>query len=112
EPPMPIYTGQPVRPEINGPRVVGCTPGMPFLFRVPVAGVRPMSFSATGLPTGLTLNGDTGVISGTIRGAGTYTLDLSARNAKGAGSRQLAILCGDHKLALTPPMGWNSWNVW
>jgi len=24
----------------------------------------------------------------------------------------LTIVGGEHKLALTPPMGWNSWNVW
>ena len=27
-------------------------------------------------------------------------------------TRNLTIVGGTHKLALTPPMGWNSWNVW
>jgi len=34
---------------------------------------------------------------------------LGAKNAKGKVEKQLRIVCGD-RIALTPPMGWNSWN--
>ena len=34
------------------------------------------------------------------------------KNARGAATRELTIVGGQHKLALTPPMGWNSWNCW
>ena len=30
----------------------------------------------------------------------------------GSSSATLTIVGGEHQLALTPPMGWNSWNVW
>lgn len=36
---------------------------------------------------------------------------LKATNDKGSYERELRIVVGD-KLALTPPMGWNSWNCW
>jgi len=46
------------------------------------------SFSATGLPPGLSINPNTGVISGTIapRGAGTYTVTVSASDGTVVGS--------------------------
>jgi alpha-galactosidase len=33
-------------------------------------------------------------------------------SAHGKDSRELRIVAGDRTLALTPPMGWNSWNAW
>jgi hypothetical protein len=51
----------------------------------------PTSYSATGLPRGLTLNTGTGLISGSVSNAGTTTATIMATNAAGAGSRQLVI---------------------
>src|SRR4029079_19035936 len=31
---------------------------------------------------------------------------------KGNTTGQITIVGGDHMLALTPPIGWNSWNAW
>lgn len=101
----------PESPRINGPRVYGCRPGRDFLFRIPATGIRPMTFSAEGLPGGLKLDAGTGVISGRVRNAGTYPVLLSAANDKGMDRRSLKIEAGD-RIALTPPMGWNSWNCW
>jgi alpha-galactosidase len=97
------------KPRINGAKVVGCRPDHPFLFTIPVTGDRPMTFSAKGLPTGLTLDEKTGIISGTVQKRGNYVVRLRAKNARGSDDRELTIKCGD-QLALTPPMGWNSWN--
>ncbi len=99
-------------PAIHGPRIVGGTPGKPFLFLIPATGKGPLSFSAKGLPAGLSLNPGTGVIAGTVKVAGTYTVQISVKGSAGATSRKITIVGGEHKLALTPPMGWNSWNVW
>jgi hypothetical protein len=44
------------KPQINGAKVFGVRPGHPFLFSIVATGKRPMSFSATGLPQGLTLD--------------------------------------------------------
>jgi chitodextrinase len=45
----------------------------------------PTSFSATGLPAGLTLNPATGVVSGTVTG-GPYTSTIAATNSAGSSS--------------------------
>ena len=39
-------------------------------------------------------------------------VELTVENAQGKSSHKLTIVGGEHKLALTPPMGWNSWNCW
>lgn len=100
------------QPAIHGPRVTGATPGRPFLFRVPATGSPPLRFSAQGLPAGLALDAATGIISGKIESAGESVVQLSVRGPSGAARRELRIVAGKDALALTPPMGWNSWNVW
>ena len=95
-------------PRINGPKVHGCRPGNPFLFRIPATGERPMTFSAEGLPTSLKLDPATGIITGTAPARGEYQVTLRAKNTRGDASRPFKIVSGD-TLALTPPMGWNHW---
>lgn len=104
--------GQPIEPEIRGPRVVGTTPGRPFLFLIPAAGEPPLRYSATSLPAGLVLDEATGIISGSVAEEGEYSVEISVSNAHATASRTLKIIAGEHKLAQTPPMGWNSWNAW
>ncbi|WP_312089156.1 NPCBM/NEW2 domain-containing protein [Chryseobacterium sp.] len=98
------------KPKINSATVYGVRPGSPFLFRVAASGERPMTFSAKNLPQGLTIDSQTGIITGNINTKGTYEVVLSAKNAKGSVSKKLKIESGD-KIALTPTMGWNSWNA-
>lgn len=99
----------PATPRINGSTVTGVRPGSPFQYRIAATGDRPMTFTAKGLPAGLQLDNQTGIITGMLSTKGSYTVTLGAQNAKGKTTRQLRIVCGD-KVALTPPMGWNSWN--
>jgi alpha-galactosidase len=95
-------------PRINGPSVYGCRPGNPFLYRIPCQGIRPVNFSAEGLPEGLKLDPVTGIITGTAPPEGKYEILLEARNSSGKDKKSFIIEAGD-KLALTPPMGWNHW---
>jgi alpha-galactosidase len=101
----------PVAPRINHPRIVGVRPGSPLLFTVPASGARPMKFSARGLPAGLALDPETGIIAGRIedREKKTHRVAVAAENGEGRDERELRIVVGD-RIALTPPMGWNSWN--
>jgi hypothetical protein len=101
----------PATPRINGPSVSGLRPGAPYLYRIPVTGARPISYDATGLPPSLHLDKQTGIITGTLPQKGSYPVKLIARNKAGMTTRSLTIICGD-KIALTPAMGWNSWNCW
>ncbi|MBU0754612.1 MAG: putative Ig domain-containing protein [Planctomycetes bacterium] len=107
-----ILTPKPAAtPRINGARVFGVRPGSPFLFTVPATGERPITFSAEGLPDGLSLDTVSGRITGRINGAGEYNVTLTAGNALGEDRKPLKIMAGE-AIALTPPMGWNSWNCW
>ncbi|MGC8540398.1 MAG: putative Ig domain-containing protein [Phycisphaerae bacterium] len=106
-----IASGDPPEPEFHGPRVVGCTPGKPFLFKVPFTSKGSVTLSVNNLPEGLRMTDD-GIITGTVPHAGEYQVELSAGNARGKAARILKIISGEHKLALTPQMGWNSWNAY
>ncbi|HJV48042.1 MAG TPA: putative Ig domain-containing protein [Geothrix sp.] len=101
----------PASPRINGPAILGARPGRDFIFTVPVSGERPIRVAARGLPAGLRLDAATGIARGTTPAPGTYKVTFTATNAKGSAQRELEFAIGD-RLALTPPMGWNSWNVW
>ena len=97
-------------PRINAPYVYGARAGNPFLFTVPVSGEKPVRITAGNLPDGLTIDHRTGIISGKAFNAGTYKVPVVAENRYGSDSKELTIEIGD-KICLTPPMGWNSWNV-
>ncbi len=98
-------------PKLHGPRVYGERVGRPFLYRIPATGERPLRFQVESLPAGLSLDAATGIITGRIDTPGTWTVTLKATNDLGSDQRRLRIVIGD-TIALTPPMGWNSWNCW
>jgi alpha-galactosidase len=97
------------QPRINSAKTFGVRPGHPFLYTVAATGDRPMTFSASGLPAGLTLDPTTGRITGTLTTPGESVVTLAAKNALGTAERKLKIVCGP-TIGLTPAMGWNSWN--
>jgi alpha-galactosidase len=99
----------PATPRINGASVVGVHPNHPLLYTIAATGDRPMTFAVDGLPEGLSVDSKTGQISGAVATAGTYVVKLHATNSLGTADRDLRIQVGD-RIALTPPMGWNSWN--
>jgi alpha-galactosidase len=100
---------QPPEPRINGAMVVGIRPGTPFLHVISTTESRPMLFAASGLPPDLHLDQETGIITGTVKRPGEYSVTVTASNSLGEARKRLRIVAGD-QLALTPPMGWNSWN--
>lgn len=58
--------------------------GVPFKYQVKTTN-NPTSFSATGLPSGLSINTTTGLISGTPIVSGTFVVTLKATNWSGTG---------------------------
>lgn len=107
-----ILTPQsPEHPIINNPLVYGARPGNPFLWTIMATGQRPMTFEASGLPDGLKLDQTTGFITGKAKTKGEYKVLLKASNDKGRDEKEVLFKIGD-EIALTPPMGWNSWNCW
>jgi alpha-galactosidase len=117
EPQIQIAHESSAETRINGPRVIGGTPGRPFVFRIPATGKAPLIFAAKGLPAGLILDTQTGVIAGKALGESgalisKYDIALTVTSQTGVAHRKLTLVTGEHQLAQTPPLGWNSWNVW
>jgi alpha-galactosidase len=99
----------PHTPRINGTDVFGVRPGHPFLYHIPVTGDRPMTYAVDKLPEGLHLDVASGEITGTLDKEGQFVVTLRAKNAVGRDKKKFKIIAGE-TIALTPPMGWNSWN--
>jgi alpha-galactosidase len=99
------------KPRINGAKVTAARPARPFLYKIPVSGLKPMTYFAENLPESLTVDKNTGIITGSVSKPGEYIVKIKATNSLGEASRDLKIVIGD-ELCLTPPMGWNSWNCW
>jgi alpha-galactosidase len=100
------------RTRLHGPEIVGATPGKPFLHRVGATGKGPIRFAAHGLPKGLSIDRATGIISGVLSAPGEHVVTLLAAGPSGRATRHIRIVGGTNLIAQTPPMGWNSWNVW
>ena len=64
--------------------------GQPFSYQI-TASNDPVSFNATGLPTGLSVNTASGVISGTPTQTGVFNVGLSATNPSGTGTASLTL---------------------
>ena len=99
------------KPRINSARVFGVRPGSPVLYTIAATGQRPMGFNAENLPEGLAIDHETGQITGKVAQRSEYKIMMIARNDLGEARRELRLVVGD-TIALTPPMGWNSWNCW
>jgi hypothetical protein len=97
-------------PEFHCPQIVGTYPRTPFLLCLAATGQRPLNFSVNHLPRGLSLDPQTGIITGTLRRRGKYVFTATARNSAGTATTKIKIVCGN-TLALTPPMGWNSYDA-
>ena len=108
----PIASSRTIVPMLNYPRITGATPGKPFLFTIPASGEEPLTFAAKNLPAGLTLDAKTGIITGALKQAGRTPVEITVTNSKGKTTGTITIVGGDDALALTPPLGWNSWNAW
>ncbi len=98
-------------PRINGAKIFGIRPGSPFIFKIPATGKLPLTYAVQNLPKGLAVNAQTGVISGVAPAKGEYKMYFIVKNALGQAKREFTVKAGN-LLALTPPMGWDSWNAW
>ena len=87
-------------PVIAAATTATATQGQPFAFQV-AASNHPTSFAASGLPTGLSINTVTGLISGTPLELGTYSVGLSGTNSGGTGTAALTLTVAPELLVVT-----------
>lgn len=99
------------RPRLNGASVLGARAGSPIIYRIAATGAAPLTLRVRGLPDGLTFDAHDGVIRGRIADPGDYAIQIEAASTRGTAQRTLRLRVGE-LLALTPPMGWNSWNAY
>ncbi|HUC01487.1 MAG TPA: putative Ig domain-containing protein [Candidatus Paceibacterota bacterium] len=77
-------------PAITSPLTANATVGSSFSYQIGASN-SPSSFTATGLPNGLSISNSAGRISGTPTSAGTYAVTLGAVNGYGTGMATLQI---------------------
>ncbi|WP_224018086.1 putative Ig domain-containing protein [Ferruginibacter albus] len=85
-----ITASNPAAPVISSAATTTATVGSLFTYTI-TASNSPISYNATGLPAGLSVNTSTGVISGTPTTAATSTITISATNAGGTGTKIVTI---------------------
>lgn len=83
-------TGVPLPPSIIDATTLTGTVGTPFSYQI-VAANGPVSYGATNLPAGLSVNTTSGLVSGIPTAAGTTNATLTATNISGTGSATLGI---------------------
>jgi alpha-galactosidase len=94
---------------LAGPRRIGLRPGRPFVHRLP-AGQDQRIVSVDGLPAGLTIDLGRRVISGSTDARGAHAVQVSGEGSAGPWTDGFDLVVGS-EICLTPPLGWNSWNV-
>jgi hypothetical protein len=92
----------PPAPEITSPASTDVTVGGVLNYQI-TASNNPSTYSASGLPPGLTLNSTSGVISGVPTVIGNTNATISASNAGGMGSSTLRIRVLPMAPAITSP---------
>jgi Putative Ig domain len=85
-----ISSGAPSKPVITSSGSASGTVGSSFSYQI-TATNSPTSYSASGLPSGLSVNTSSGVISGTPTAAGTSMATVGATNSGGSGTATLTI---------------------
>jgi LruC domain-containing protein len=78
-------------PTITSSLTATATAGQAFSYNITASGTAPITYSATGIPAGLTLNPSTGLISGAPSAAGTYTIPMTATNTYGHDTKNLVL---------------------
>ena len=84
-------TSPPITPTVSSPLTASATVGVVMSTYTITAANTPTSYSATGLPAGLSVDTSNGQITGTPTAAGTVSTTIKATNSAGTGSATLVF---------------------
>jgi alpha-L-fucosidase len=82
----------------------------PLTLSVASGGRRPIRYTAKNLPAGLKLDAKTGLITGRLAQPGEFNFTVLAKNSSGQAETRIKLRTGN-TVALTPPLGWNSYDA-
>jgi hypothetical protein len=99
-------------PVLHGPDLIGAPLNSPFVLRIPATGTAPLHFVAKDLPSGLALDENTGILTGTPDTEGSSQVQVTVSNLVNSDTRTWQFVVQHRSVSLTPVMGWNSWYVW
>ncbi|MBW4889748.1 putative Ig domain-containing protein [Mucilaginibacter sp. HMF5004] len=88
-------------PDISSATTATATIGAPFSYNI-ITGAGASSYTAVGLPTGLSLDVTTGIISGTPTTLGQSEITISATNANGTGTASLILNVINNQIPAAP----------
>lgn len=92
----------------NGPARLGVRPGNEFCFSLPLTGCRSIELEEPQNAAGISFCPSRRTLSGTVGQAGIRNLRFRAEGPGGEIRFRVELVAGE-EIALTPPMGWNSW---
>ncbi len=104
----PAYAAPAGAPHLRPPFVVGAQTNTPLIFTPAASGAPPLHFAAKGLPAGITCSKTTGALRGKLHASCTVAISVS--NRFGTVTHAYRLQAGS--TALTPPMGWNSYDYY
>ncbi|MBK1877480.1 putative Ig domain-containing protein [Pelagicoccus mobilis] len=87
-------------PKITSDRTADGKVGTAFEYQIEATN-DPTSYAVSGLPSGLALDAETGLISGTPNASGTFEIIVVASNANGEGAETLLVLEIEQKVKFT-----------
>ena len=91
-----LYTAYP--PSVTSPTTVFGPSGTAVSYQISAI-YNPTSYGASGLPSGLSINTSTGLISGTIGSPGTYYFTVTASNGNGTGQATVGWMVNANPVA-------------
>jgi len=100
--PTPGTPSQTVAPTITSGAPTPATAGTPYSYTVTATGTPSPTFTATGLPAGLTIDSTTGVVSGTPTTPGAATVTVTASNGTAPDATQTVTITVQPSATTTP----------
>lgn len=95
---------------LGGPRRIGLRRGRSFVHRIGVPDVERVGLHVAGLPSGLRFDATSTSITGRTDARGEHRVAITGGRDEGSWAETIDLVVGD-EICLTPPLGWNSWNV-